>query len=59
VALARGATSVAIDGVPESLVATYEVSGGDSLIIGRNTLTVTVTAEDETTQSYTVTAIVS
>ena len=58
VALARGATSVAIDGVPESLVATYEVSGGDSLIIGRNTLTVTVTAEDETTQSYTVTAIV-
>jgi hypothetical protein len=58
VALARGATSVEIDGVPESLVATYEVSGGDSLIIGRNTLTVTVTAEDETTQSYTVTAIV-
>ena len=58
VALARGATSVEIDGVPESLVATYEVSGGDSLIIGRNTLRVTVTAEDETTQSYTVTAIV-
>jgi hypothetical protein len=58
VALARGATSVEIDGVPESLVATYEVSGGDTLIIGRNTLTVTVTAEDETTQSYTVTAIV-
>jgi hypothetical protein len=58
VALARGATSVEIDGVPESLVATYEVSGGDSLIIGSNTLTVTVTAEDETTQSYTVTAIV-
>jgi hypothetical protein len=58
VALARGAKSVEIDGVPESLVATYEVSGGDSLIIGRNTLTVTVTAEDETTQSYKVTAIV-
>jgi len=58
VALARGATSVEIDGVPESLVATYEVEGGDSLVIGRNTLRVTVTAEDETTQVYTVTAIV-
>jgi hypothetical protein len=58
IALAKGATSAEIVGVPESLVATTEVSGGDSLVIGRNTLTVTVTAEDETTQSYTVTAIV-
>jgi predicted RNA methylase len=58
IALAKGATSAEIDGSTESSVATYEVSGGDSLVIGRNTLTITVTAEDETTQSYTVTAIV-
>lgn len=56
--LAKGATSAEIDGVPESLVATYEVSGGDSLVKGPNILTITVTAEDETTQAYTVTAIV-
>ena len=58
IALAKGATSAEIDGSTESDVATYEVSGGDSLVNGRNTLTITVTAEDETTQSYTVTAIV-
>jgi hypothetical protein len=57
-ALPKGTTSVELDGVTVSEVATYEVSGGDSLSIGRNTLTITVTAEDETTQSYTVTAIV-
>jgi hypothetical protein len=57
-ALAKGTTSVEIDGVTESEVATYEVSGGDELVKGRNTLTITVTAEDETTQAYTVTAIV-
>ncbi|MCX6496140.1 MAG: hypothetical protein NTW23_02280, partial [Rhodoluna sp.] len=58
IALAKGATSAEIGGSTESTVATYEVSGGDSLVIGPNTLTITVTAEDETTQSYTVTAIV-
>lgn len=58
IALARGATSAEVDGVPESNVASIEASGGDTLVIGRNTLTITVTAEDETTQSYTVTAIV-
>ena len=57
IALAKGTTSVEIDGSPESEVATYEVSGGDSLALGRNTLTITVTAEDGTTQAYTVTAI--
>ena len=56
--LAKGATSAEVDGVPESSVATYEVSGGDELVKGPNTLTITVTAEDETTQAYTVTAIV-
>jgi hypothetical protein len=58
IALAKGATSAEIDGSTESSVATYEVSGGDSLVVGRNTLTITVTAEDETSQAYTVTAIV-
>jgi len=57
-ALAKGTTSIEIDGSTESDVATYEVSGGDSLVTGRNTLTITVTAEDGTTQAYTVTAIV-
>ena len=57
-ALAKGTTDVEIDGTTESDVATYEVSGGDSLVLGRNTLTITVTAEDGTTQAYTVTAIV-
>jgi hypothetical protein len=58
IALAKGATSAEIGGSTESTVATFEVSGGDSLVVGRNTLTITVTAEDETTQDYTVTAIV-
>lgn len=57
-ALAKGTTSIEIDGSTQSDVATYEVSGGDSLVTGRNTLTITVTAEDGTTQAYTVTAIV-
>jgi hypothetical protein len=57
IALAKGTTSVEIDGSTVSEVATYEVSGGDSLALGRNTLTITVTAEDGTTQDYKVTAI--
>ena len=56
--LAKGATSVELDGVTENEFATYEVSGGDSLVSGKNILTITVTAEDSTTQAYTVTAIV-
>ena len=58
IALAKGATSAEIDGSTESDVAIYEVSGGDSLVVGKNILTITVTAEDETSQAYTVTAIV-
>ena len=58
IALAKGATSVELDGVTENEFATYEVSGGDSLVAGKNILTITVTAEDATTQAYTVTAIV-
>jgi hypothetical protein len=56
--LEKGVTSAEISGVTESEVATFEVSGGDELAIGLNTLTITVTAEDETTQEYKVTAIV-
>ena len=56
--LAVGTESVELDATTESDVATFEVSGGDSLVVGRNTLTVTVTAEDGTTADYTVTAIV-
>ena len=56
--LAVGAESVELDATTESDVATFEVSGGDSLVVGRNTLTVTVTAEDGSTADYTVTAIV-
>ncbi len=58
IALAKGATSAEIDGSTVSDVATYEVSGGDSLVVGKNILTITVTAEDETSQEYKVTAIV-
>jgi hypothetical protein len=56
--LAKGATSAEITGETESTQATFEVSGGDELVSGINTLTITVTAEDETTKAYTVTAIV-
>jgi len=58
IALPKGTESAEVDGVPESDVAMYEVSGGDELLPGRNTLEITVTAEDESTQTYSVTAIV-
>ena len=56
--LPLGTTSVELDAVAASEVATFEASGGDELVMGRNTLTVTVTAEDGSTTAYTVTAIV-
>ena len=56
--LAVGTTSVDLDATTESDVATFEVAGGDALVVGKNTLTVTVTAEDGSTAAYTVTAIV-
>ena len=59
VVLPVGTTSVELDAVPNNANATYEVSGGDELVSGLNTLTVTVTAEDGvTTGKYTMTAIV-
>jgi hypothetical protein len=58
IALAKGASSADVVVTPESSVANAEVEGADSLVRGKNTLTITVTAEDETTQVYNVTAIV-
>jgi len=56
--LPLGTKSAELDAVTESPLATFEVSGADALEIGKNTATITVTAQDETTQSYTVTIIV-
>ena len=56
--LALGTTSVEVDGVPNSEFATYEVAGGDELVPGLNTLTVTVTAEKGNSTEYRITAIV-
>jgi hypothetical protein len=56
--LPLGTESAELDAVTESPLATFEVSGADALKIGKNTATITVTAQDETTQSYTVTIIV-
>ena len=56
--LAKGTTSVELDAETTNEFATFEVSGGDELVPGLNTLTVTVTAEDGGTADYKVTAIV-
>ena len=54
-----GTTSVELDAETNNPGATFEVSGGDELVPGKNTLTVTVTAEDTTTTgTYAITAIV-
>ena len=58
IVLPKGTTSAELDGATESEVATYEVEGADELLNGVNTLKITVTAEDQSTQVYTVTAIV-
>ena len=57
--LAVGTTSVELDAETTNINATFEVSGGDELVNGLNTLTVTVTAEDGVSVgTYTITAIV-
>ena len=56
--LALGTTSVEVDGVPNSEFATYEVAGGDELVPGLNTLTITVTAEKGNSAEYKITAVV-
>jgi hypothetical protein len=58
ITLKKFTTSVAIAATPEDALATVEVSGGDGLVPGFNTLTVTVTAEDGTTKDYEVRAVV-
>jgi hypothetical protein len=57
-ALPKGTDFVEIDGETQSELAMLEVSGGDELVPGKNILEITVTAEDESTQTYKVTAIV-
>ena len=47
-----------LDAETGSPVATFEVSGADALVPGLNTATITVTAEDGTSQAYTVTLVV-
>jgi len=56
--LPLGTTSVEVDGEANSEFATYEVAGGDELLTGLNTLTITVTAEKGNTAEYKITAIV-
>ena len=54
-----GVTSVELDAETNNVNATFEVSGGDELVVGLNTLKVTVTAEDGVSVGeYTITAIV-
>jgi hypothetical protein len=56
--LAVGATSVEVEALAQSDLASVDVSGGDELVIGPNVLKATVTAEDGSTADYTVTVIV-
>ncbi|MEI8231229.1 MAG: cadherin-like beta sandwich domain-containing protein, partial [Actinomycetes bacterium] len=58
VLLPLGTEAAELDAVTHSPLATFEVTGADSLVPGLNTATITVTAEDESTQSYVVTLIV-
>jgi hypothetical protein len=54
----KGVTSVDLDAEITSDLSSFESFGGDSLVIGLNTVKITVTAEDLSTQVYTVTVIV-
>ena len=51
-------TSAEVDAETSSEFATFEASGADELVVGLNTVHVTVTAEDGSTQDYTITVIV-
>jgi hypothetical protein len=53
-----GADAVEAEAETESEFATSEITGIDEILPGVNTVVVTVTAEDETTQEYKVTLIV-
>ena len=58
ITLAPGDTSVAVVATPTNAHASAAVSGDSGLTTGNNTLTITVTAEDGSTQDYTVTLTV-
>jgi hypothetical protein len=53
--LANGTTNVTISAVPTNMSATVDISGASGLVTGSQTCIITVTAEDETVQIYTLT----
>ena len=53
--VANDVTSVTVMATPTHSGANAMVDGGDSLDVGENTITVTVTAEDGSTMTYTIT----
>jgi hypothetical protein len=59
VSLAAGTTSLTVVALATSPDATVAVSGNTGLVAGANTVTVTVTAADSSTQAYTFTANVA
>jgi hypothetical protein len=59
VSLAAGTTSLTVVALATSPDATVAVTGNTGLVAGNNTVTVTVTAADSSTQAYTFTANVA
>ena len=59
VTLPYGTTSVEVNAIATHPAATVEISGGTDLQPGENSLTVTVTAEDQSTTDHTVTLFVN
>ena len=57
--IALGRTSVTVDAVPTNAYATAVTAGNTNLVLGANTVTVTVTADDGTVKVYTVTVTVA
>ena len=57
--IALGRTSVTVDAVPTNAYATALTAGNTNLVLGPNTVTVTVTADDGTVKVYTVTVTVA
>ena len=50
----KSVTSITVNGVLEDQTASYEVTGPSTLIVGKNTFTITVTAENDSKNVYTV-----
>lgn len=53
----QSVTEVTIEALAEDEKAKVEVTGNKDLQLGDNTVTITVTAEDETTRTYTITVL--